>query len=174
LRNFLITGPPRCGKTTFILKISQDNALSERIGGFITEEVRERGERVGFKIISLPDKKEGFLAKKGFSSPYRVGKYGVNLKDLEDIGCAAIEDALHSRKTILLDEIGKMELFSDKFKNILLKALDSPLKLLASIMERRNDFADKIKKRRDVKLALLSRNNFEALFTEIENWIKEP
>lgn len=174
MRNFLITGPPRCGKTTFILKISQDNALSERIGGFITEEVRERGERVGFKIISLPDKKEGFLAKKGFSSPYRVGKYGVNLKDLEDIGCAAIEDALHSRKTILLDEIGKMELFSDKFKNILLKALDSPLKLLASIMERRNDFADKIKKRRDVKLALLSRNNFEALFTEIENWIKEP
>ncbi len=174
MRNYLITGPPRCGKTTLILNISQDHALSQRIGGFITEEIREKGERVGFKIISLPEKKEGFLAKKGFPSPYRVGKYGVNLKDLEDIGCAAIEDALRTRKAILLDEIGKMELFSDQFKNTLLKALDSPLKLLASIMERRNDFADGIKNRGDVKLALLSRNNFEALFTEIKNWIKEP
>ncbi len=90
------------------------------------------------------------------------------------IGCAAIEDALHSRKTILLDEIGKMELFSDKFKNTLLEALNSPQKLLASIMERRNEFADGIKNRTDVKLALLCRNNFEALFTEIQNWIKEP
>lgn len=174
MRNFLITGRPRCGKTTLILKISQENDLSERIGGFITEEIREKGERVGFKIISLPDKKEGFLAKKGFSSPYRVGKYGVNLKDLEDIGCTAIEDALHSRKTILLDEIGKMELFSEKFKNTLLEALNSPQKLLASIMERRNEFADGIKNRTDVKLALLSRNNFKVLFTEIQNWIKEP
>jgi len=35
-------------------------------------------------------------------------------------------------------------------KNILLKALSSPQKMLATIMERRNEFADMIKNKKDV------------------------
>lgn len=174
MNNYLITGLPRCGKTTLILKVTQDLRLSGRFGGFITEEVREKGERTGFKIISLPDNKEGFLAKKNFSSPYRVGKYGVNLKDLEEIGCSAIEDALDSKKTVVVDEIGKMELFSEKFKISLLEALDSPQKVLASIMERRNEFADKIKSRSDVTLDYLDRDNFETVLEKILEWITKP
>ncbi|UCE20674.1 MAG: NTPase [Candidatus Aminicenantes bacterium] len=174
MNNYLITGPPRCGKTTLILKVTQNPLFSSRCGGFITEEVREKGERIGFKIISLPDKKEGFLAKKRFSSPHRVGKYGVNLKDLEDIGCSAIEDALDSNKTVVVDEIGKMELFSEKFKNSLLKALDSPQKVLASIMERRNEFADRVKNRTDVTLVFLNRANFESVLEKVSEWITGP
>ncbi|MGD2245019.1 MAG: NTPase [Candidatus Aminicenantes bacterium] len=174
MNNYLITGPPRCGKTTLALKVIRDLRLSGRFGGFITEEVREKGERTGFKIISLPDKKEGFLAKKSFPSPYRVGKYGVNLKDLEDIGCSAIEDALDSNKTVVVDEIGKMELFSERFKNSLLKALDSPQKVLASIMERRNEFADRVKNRTDVTLVCLNRDNFESVLKKVSEWITRP
>jgi len=173
LKNYLITGPPRCGKTTLILKISQVDSLSDNISGFITEEVREKGERIGFKLISLSDKKEGFLAKKGFPSPYRVGRYGVNIEDLEDIGCSAIEKGLHSGAVILVDEIGKMELFSAKFKKKLLEALDSPQKVLASIMERNSDFVDRIKRRSDVKLARLHRGNFEQVFKEVKEWITQ-
>jgi nucleoside-triphosphatase len=136
--------------------------------------MREKGERIGFKLISLPDKKEGYLAKKSFVSPYRVGKYGVNLKDLEDIGCSAIEDALDSNKTVIVDEIGKMELFSEKFKNSLLKALDSSQKVLASIMERRNEFADKIKSRTDVTLVCLNRDNFESVLEKVSEWLTRP
>lgn len=171
MNNYLITGPPRCGKTTLILKISQVDSLSDNISGFITEEVRKRGERIGFKLISLSDRKEGFLAKKGFSSPYRVGRYGVNIEDLEDIGCSAIEKGLRSGKAILIDEIGKMELFSSQFKKILLDALDSPQKVLASIMERDNDFADSIKRRSDAKLICLHRANFEQVFKEVKDWL---
>jgi nucleoside-triphosphatase len=174
LNNYLITGPPRCGKTTLVLKVIQDRLISGGFGGFITEEMREKGERIGFKIISLPDKKEGFLAKKSFSSPYRVGKYGVNLNDLEDIGCSAIEDALDSNKTVVVDEIGKMEIFSEKFKNSLLKALNSPQKVLASIMERRNEFADRVKSRTDVTLFCLNRDNFESVFEKVSDWITRP
>lgn len=174
MNNYLITGPPRCGKTTLILKVTQDPRLLGRFGGFITEEVREKGERIGFKLISLPDNKEGFLAKKSFSSPYRVGKYGVNIKDLEDIGCSAIEDALDSKRTVVVDEIGKMELFSKKFKNSLLKALDSRHKVLASIMERRNEFADTIKIRSDVTLICLNRDNFESVLEKILEWLTKP
>jgi len=171
LNNYLITGPPRCGKTTLIMRIRQVDSLSAKVSGFITEEVRERGERIGFKLISLSEKKEGFLAKKDFPSPFRVGRYGVNIEDLENIGCSAIEKGLLSGKVIFIDEIGKMELFSAKFRKILLDALDSPLKVLASIMERHNDFADNIKRRSDVKLIRLNRSNFEQIFGEVKDWL---
>ena len=171
MNNYLITGPPRCGKTTLIMRIRQVDSLSAKVSGFITEEVRERGERIGFKLISLSEKKEGFLAKKDFPSPFRVGRYGVNIEDLENIGCSAIEKGLLSGKVIFIDEIGKMELFSAKFRKILLDALDSPLKVLASIMERHNDFADNIKRRSDVKLIRLNRSNFEQIFGEVKDWL---
>ena len=174
LNNFLITGPPRCGKTTLIIRVSRDRLLVGKVGGFITEEVRENGERVGFKIKTLPEKKEGLLAKKGFPSPFRVGKYGVLLQDLERIGCSAIEDALNSKKVVVVDEIGKMELFSERFKKTLLKALDSPVKVLASIMEKKNEFADRIKRREDVNLAMLDRKNADSVFEEILEWILRP
>ncbi len=168
----MITGPPRCGKTTLLIRIAEDPAFSARVGGFITQEIREKGARVGFKIVSLADKKEGFLAMKGFSSPYRVGKYGVNLEDVEKIGCTAIQEALDSGRVILVDEIGKMELFSEKFKSVLLRALNSPQKVLATIIERPNEFADRIKKRQDAKLIYLERGNFDLVFSEIRDWLR--
>lgn len=173
MMNFLISGPPRCGKTTLILKISQDISPPQGVGGFVTKEVRKEGERIGFKIISLPHKTEGLLAQKGFSSPYRVGKYGVNIVDLERVGCSAIEETLNSGKVIVVDEIGKMELFSERFKAVLLKALDSPQKLLGSIMERRNVFTDRIKQREDVKLVSLHRGNFDNVFLSVHDWLKK-
>ena len=107
----MITGPPRCGKTTLVTTINREFSSRQKFGGFITEELREKGKRVGFKIISLSDKKEGLLARKGILSPYRVGRYGVNTGDLERIGCASIANALLSRNIIIIDEVGKMELF---------------------------------------------------------------
>lgn len=168
----MITGPPRCGKTTLIMRLSQDPSLSDKIGGFITEEFREKGQRLGFKIITLPDKKEGLLARKGYPSPYRVGKYGVNIQDLEKIGCSSLEAALHSGKFIAVDEIGKMELFSEKFRTFLYQALDAPQKMLATIMEAKNEFADRIKKRKDVRVILLNRDNFDRVYNEVREWFK--
>jgi nucleoside-triphosphatase len=111
------------------------------------------------------------LAQKGFSSPYRVGSYGVNIFDLEKIGVSSIEIGLVTGKVIIIDEIGKMELFSEKFKNVLFKALDSPQKVLATIMERSHRFADMIKERNDVRLIHLSRDNFQDVFREVQNWL---
>jgi len=172
LNNLLITGPPRCGKTTVVKKIINDPQATQKLGGFYTEEFRKKGERVGFKIISLPNKKEGILARKGLSSLYRVGKYGVNLEDFEKIGCSAVKEALSAGKTIIIDEIGKMELYSDIFKDVLLHALDSTNRVLATIMEKKNEFADEIKKRKDVKLISLDRTNFITIFMEVKSWFE--
>ena len=172
MKKILITGPPRCGKTTLIMRLSQDPSLSGKVGGFVTQEFREGGQRKGFRIITLPDKKEGLLARKGYPSPYRVGKYGVNIEDLEKIGCSSLEEALHSGKLIVVDEIGKMELCSEKFRAILYQALEAPQKMLATIMEARNEFADRIKTRKDVRVIPLSRDNFDRVYAELREWFK--
>jgi nucleoside-triphosphatase len=171
LNNLLITGPPRCGKTTLIKKTSIHPDFSGEVGGFITEEIREKGDRVGFQIISYPEGKRGVLARKGMPSLYHLGSYGVNLYDLESIGCAAIEKALSSGHIIIVDEIGKMELFSKKFRGILAQALDSPQKVLATIMERRNEFTDRIKTRKDVTILKVNRINFETSYQDVLKWM---
>ena len=169
IKNILITGKPNCGKTTLIKEISEK--LKPKIFGFYTEEIKEKEKRVGFKIKTL-DKKEGILSHIRFKSKYQVGKYKVNLKNLEEIGVSTLEKAIKEKKIVLIDEIGKMELFSEKFKKIVLKALNSENKVLATIMLKKNPFCDKIKKRKDAKIFYLQRENFQKIKKEIENHFK--
>ena len=141
------------------------------MGGFITEEVRYQGERIGFEILTVPDGKRGLLAQKGILSPFRVGRYGVNIHVLEEVGCRAILHAKASENIIIVDEIGKMELFSEAFRTVLVDVLDSPQKVLATIMERSNAFSNRIKKRLDVRLLHLNRENFQDLYKEVLQWL---
>jgi len=169
IKNIFITGKPGCGKTTLIKEILKK--LKSKISGFYTEEIREKGERIGFKIKTL-DKKEGILAHINLKSRYQLGKYKVNLKDLEEIGVLAIKRAIKEKKIVLIDEIGKMELFSEKFKSAVLKALNSENKVLAAIMLKKNPFCDKIKKRKDTKTFYLKRENFEEIKRKLEIILK--
>ncbi len=74
VKNFLITGLPGCGKTTLIKELSSVIPINKK--GFFTEEIREKGKRAGFKIITF-DGKQGIFAHQIFISPYRVSKYSV-------------------------------------------------------------------------------------------------
>ncbi len=170
----LITGLPRSGKTTLVKKLLEEDILKNRAGGFLTEELKEEGERIGFIIITIPEGRTDFLAKKGVFPPFFVGRYGVNIEALERLGCESIAEALCAKKIIIVDEIGKMELFSKQFRDVLLKALNSPQKVLATIMERPNPFSDRIKKRSDVKVFHLCRKNFWHVFEEVKKWITIP
>jgi nucleoside-triphosphatase len=164
IKNIFITGLPGCGKTTLIKEILKELKIPAK--GFFTEEIRREGERIGFKIVTLSGK-EGILAKKGFKSSYRVSKYGVILKDLEEIGVKEIEEGLKGDFLIVVDEIGKMELFSEKFKEVILKALNLKNKILGTITLKENPFCDKIKQRKDTKVFYLTRENREKLKEEI-------
>lgn len=167
----MIAGLPRSGKTTLIKKITEVDAIGKKARGFLTEEYRAEGQRIGFHVITVPEGKKGLLSRKGLPSPYNVGRYGVNIDVLEDLGCQAILEGIKTSKIIIVDEIGKMELFSKKFRKSLNKALDSPQKVLATIMERPNVFADSIKKRPDVRVFSLTRKNFADAFQEVMNWL---
>ncbi|MBU4310532.1 AAA family ATPase, partial [bacterium] len=107
--NILLTGRPGIGKTSILKEII--DTLKINAGGFYTKEVREGETRKGFEIITLNGKR-GILAHIDCRSPYRVSKYGVNIKDLEEIAAPAIAEALRNKECIIIDEIGRMELYS--------------------------------------------------------------
>ncbi|ACM22832.1 MULTISPECIES: NTPase [Thermotoga] len=164
----LITGRPGVGKTTLIKKIS---SLLQNAGGFYTEEMREKGKRVGFKIVTL-DGREGILAKVGFPSQHRVGKYGVNLKDLEELGVDSVERALEEKSVVIIDEIGKMELLSERFKRVVEKAFNSEKDLIATIKKSSDPFVEKIKNKKDVIIFELNERNRDLLLKRILDMLK--
>jgi len=141
-KTILLTGRPRVGKTTIIKDVVRK--LPGQAGGFYTEEMRERGRRQGFKIVTL-EGQEGILAHVDINSRMRVSKYGVNLADLEDIGVAAIREALAHKDYVVIDEIGKMELFSQAFKEAVWTAIHSDKTVLATITLASHPWADSVK-----------------------------
>lgn len=156
LRHILITGKPRVGKTSLIKDlIPHINSC----GGFYTQEITESGRRTGFEIITL-DGKRGILAKKGIRSPFRLGSYGIDINDLENIGVEAVGKAIDKKDIIIIDEIGKMELFSDRFKEVVLKALDSGKRVLGVIHREGIPFLKRIKERKDVLVLELTQDNY--------------
>ena len=170
MNNILITGKPGVGKTTLIIKLIEE--LDLNAGGFYTQEMRLGGRRVGFKIITL-DGKESILAHIDIKSPYRVSKYGVNLEGLEKVGVESIWRALKKNKIIVIDEIGKMELFSPRFKEAVNSALNSDKITIATILLAPNPYTDKIKRRQDVKLFYLTQENREKVKEEIKDILQQ-
>lgn len=166
LKNFFITGKPASGKTSLILEIIKE--LNLKAGGFYTQEIREGGKRKGFKITSLTGQ-EGILAHLNFKSFYRVSKYKVNLKDLEEIGVKSLLQALRENKILIIDEIGKAEMYSEKFKKAVLTALNSQNKILGTIKLTPDAFTNQIKKRPDTEIIYLNQENRE----EVKKRVKE-
>jgi len=166
-KNILLTGRPGVGKTTLIWKIVDElKRKGIKIGGFYTEEIRKEGSRVGFKIVSL-DGREGLLAHIDCESKVRVGKYKVNLKDIEGILVPLLEEAQKECKIIIIDEIGKMEVCSPLFRKAIFKCLDSDRIVLATLSQGRAPFFDQIRQRRDILLLEVTEKNQGKILSEI-------
>jgi nucleoside-triphosphatase len=165
----LLTGRPGCGKTTLIKRIL--NGLPQRFGGFYTEEIRDQGTRVGFKVVALGGG-EAVFAHVDFKTPERVGKYGLDLSALEAVGVNAIREAVQAERLIVIDEIGPMEIRSVVFREAVNEALDSELPVLATIFLRSLPFTDAIKSRPDVELIEVRPNNREELVPQMSEKFK--
>jgi nucleoside-triphosphatase len=158
-KNILFTGLPGCGKSTIIEKIVR--RLKQPCTGFFTKEIRDRRRRVGFSISTL-DGKHGILAHVDLRTDIRLGRYGVNLRDIEKIAVPAMAPE-NDKVVVVIDEIGKMECFSARFKQALMAALDSPNALVGSISLKGDAFIDAVKKRPDTLLVPVSRENRDYL-----------
>ncbi len=169
IKNIFITGKPGCGKTSLIMEILKELKLNA--GGFYTSEIREKGKRIGFGITSL-DNKKGILSHKDLKIPYKIGKYRVNLKDLEEIGVSSILNAIGKVQLVIIDEIGKMEIISEKFKKAVEAALNSKNKVLGTLKLTPDSFTDKIRQRKDTKIIYLTRENRKKVKKEIIKFLE--
>lgn len=152
----LLSGRPGCGKTTIIRDVVE--ALDVPAGGFYTEEVRAGGRRLGFDLVSL-DGQRATLASVDSRSRLRVSRYGVEIDALDRLGASAIDSAIAGARLIVIDEIGKMELYSEGFRQAVLAALDSGKPVLGTIMLGPHPFADSIRQRPDVEVLAVTEGN---------------
>jgi nucleoside-triphosphatase len=157
----LITGSPGVGKTTVLTKAV--DILKEkgyRVGGMLSNEVREGGVRVGFEILDLGSQKRGWLAHIDQKSGPSVGRYRVNLADLEAVGARAITDAVENCDIVAIDEIGPMELFSEKFGDAVKAALQSRKLVIAIVHWKAQDrLVNDVKAREDAEIFRVTYEN---------------
>jgi nucleoside-triphosphatase len=156
----LLTGRPGCGKTTVILRTLE--LLDRATAGFYTEEVRQRGARIGFDLVTLDGRRVPF-ARAGASGP-RVGRYGVDVTTFENVGVSALERGLDRTDTLLvIDELGKMEFMSDAFVSLLPLIFDAPNAILATVLQGRHPVADPLRTQPGVEVIEVSSSNRDVL-----------
>jgi nucleoside-triphosphatase len=161
----LLTGNPGIGKTTVLLKVIE--ALREKgysVGGMISREVRSCNTRVGFEILDLSSERRGWLAHVNQKTGPKVGKYRVNPEDLNGVGVEAILWAVKECEIIVIDEIGPMEFFSEKFREVVRKAFESD-KLVIGVVhwKVRDKLVEDVKRRGDAEIITVALGNRDGL-----------
>lgn len=172
----ILFGLPRSGKTTlieYLFDYLSSQTFPFSLTGFITKELRKNGERIGFDLVYLKDKtfklplaRETNKLPKSEAKRPKVGKYAVFMENLEKF-VEILEKEIHSQQNLLLfiDEIGKMESFSEKFINFLSQLLEKNFKIIATLGKG------------DHPLLKAWKNKKEALYIEVtqenRNFLKE-
>ena len=141
----ILFGRPQSGKTTlteYLFNCLSPESLSYSLTGFITKELREGGERIGFDLVYLKDKtfrlplarSTNKLSRSEAVKRPKVGKYALFPENLEKF-VEILEKEVASQENLLLfiDEIGKMESFSEKFVNFLSQLFEKNLKIVATL-----------------------------------------
>lgn len=178
-KNIVITGEPKSGKSTLLRQLTE--GVGPKIG-FVTDEIREGGEQVGFAIETHLGNRF-VLAHVGLDKPIRVSRYSVDVPALE----SAIPEVsvFQSEHLLYLDEIGQMQLFSQRFRELVLRFLDSSNTCLITLScVYQDDFISSVKQRADVILIEITPENREeqgkfvaALLRKVEKarrYIAEP
>ncbi|MEE9520268.1 MAG: NTPase [Dehalococcoidales bacterium] len=166
---YLLTGKPGTGKTSLIKQAIA--GLGGKAGGFYTEEIRRGGVREGFRLVTL-DGQEAILAHINIHSPHRVGKYGVDIDSLDRAGVSALNRAAEEGSLVIVDEIGRMELFSAAFREAVWQIITSGKKVLGTIMFKANPWADRIKRQPQVNVVEVTRANRHQVLEELLVWLE--
>ncbi|XP_057705171.1 cancer-related nucleoside-triphosphatase isoform X2 [Corythoichthys intestinalis] len=135
IRHVFLTGPPGVGKTTLVQKACDALVSSgQAVEGFYTEEVRVGGRRVGFDVVTLNGERghlsriRDIVGESHGRREYTVGQYVVDLPSFERLALPLFKkvgsDDGTGKKVFVLDEIGKMELFSQSFIKVVRQTLD--------------------------------------------------
>jgi nucleoside-triphosphatase len=160
----LLEGRPGAGKTTLaraVVRALLDHGLT--VSGITTDELRERGRRVGFAVEAIGGE-TARLAHVDLPGPPRVGKYGVDLAALERVGLPALQK---NADVVVIDEIGKMELASSAFRAAVEDVLNRQSHLVATVHAFSHPLTDALKARSDTKTLLVTASTRDELLDEV-------
>lgn len=156
-----ITGLPGSGKTYALLRVIemlQDEEFS--IGGMIDEPVGDGRHKTGFTVRDLLTGRTEVFASTEIESKLMVGKIGVDLSKLEEVGVTAIREACESCDIIVIDEVGKMEVESQAFIDAVKEALDAEKPMIITLHKKsRNPLLQDIRRRDDVRILEVTPTN---------------
>ncbi|MCX6650896.1 MAG: NTPase [Methanomassiliicoccales archaeon] len=149
-----ITGLPSAGKTNTLIQVIK--MLEEEghvVGGMITEPILDNKKRNGLYVIDWMTKEKGVLAATDIQSKFMVGKYGIDLEVLQKIGVQALVNAVEKADIIVIDEVGKIEVESEQFRDTVKEALKTEKPMLLTLHKKsRNPLLQDIRRRDDVRI----------------------
>lgn len=171
-RRIGLTGKPRIGKST-VIKAVITRLKAERIpvGGMLTADIQQNGLRVGFSVEDINTGERGIMAhvllhQKG----PKIGKYVVNLSELDTIGANSIRTAVAQPDpiVIIVDEIGPMELKSKKFISAVEEAMESNKPMLVSVhLRSQHELVKRV--RREFDMIVVTEENRDAMADSLAN-----
>jgi len=172
-----ITGMPSVGKTQTLVKIIEKlEGTGYTVEGMVTEQVIKDKKRVGFSVLDWQTKEKDVFAHMDFDLKDKVGKYGVDTSVLDRIGVAAIEKAVADDEVniIIIDEIGKMEMLSEKFCEAVIDALDSDKPIMVTLHKKsRSPLLQDVRRRDDIRILEVTHVNRNLLPYKIEKIMAE-
>jgi nucleoside-triphosphatase THEP1 len=158
------------GKTTLIKAVAE--ALKARAGGFYSEEIHGSGGRKGFRLVTLDGKKATMAHKdlRGSGHP-RVGRYKIDVEAINRVGVTALRRAMRNDQIVVIDEIGKMELFCGPFKDSVLQAVGGPHVVIATAMAKPNPWVDSLKAMPQVDMWQVTIENRDGMVKQALDWL---
>ncbi|WP_283247419.1 nucleoside-triphosphatase [Lederbergia citrea] len=159
---FLLTGKPRIGKSTMIKNLINDIG-TDICGGFYTEEITDSNDRVGFRCVSINGESLE-IANVESPSKTRIGRYGIDIEKFENFAIKVLQDALSSKKIIVIDEIGFMQMLSNSFKEIVQETVSNKKKIvLGTIPLDSHPEIDKIKYLEEARIINVNEFNRDSI-----------
>ncbi|MFW5649485.1 MAG: nucleoside-triphosphatase [Candidatus Alkaliphilus sp. MAG34] len=161
MKNIFLTGEKYMGKSTLIQGVL--NRLNLSAGGYTTERVIKDNKRI-YTVKSLHDNSESYLIANVDAIDYSREVF----MDSFDVGIVSIlEKSLRDKDIIILDELGFFENDSEKFKRKIYELLDSNKVILGTIKDYDCEFLNNLKKREDILLIEVTKENREEILDEL-------
>jgi nucleoside-triphosphatase len=166
----LLTGNPGIGKTTLLCRVSEQlRELS--IHGFYTQELRESGQRTGFRLVTFKGK-EGIIAHVDFDHRWQIGKYGVDVPTIDHFASStlALDEAVD---IYFVDEIGKMECLSNRFIDHMRLLLSSDKLVIATLSKKGGGLIAQARQWPHSEVWEVNKANRDAMVSQVIGWLKE-
>jgi nucleoside-triphosphatase len=169
-KNILLTGEPKSGKSTLLERIVTEVPDKQ---GFLTREVLDNGIRTGFKIIT-DSGQQTTLASTRITTAYQVPRFHGDAPGAYYVNVSGFEHTIAQlftytpKQLLYIDEIGKMELFSNLFKALARQYLDADNRFIGTISKAHNDnYTEAVRTRTDVTIIEVTPENREQLYQDI-------